>query len=104
LTALDNQPIQTSSKVLLTLAGNFTNTDFTWNPNYSVQYWGHAPLLAEGISATIQIVTDKSAVTVYTLDATGARKSTVPSQLQNHQLSFGVDGKQKTVWYEICAS
>jgi hypothetical protein len=101
LTALDNQPIQTSSKVLLTLAGNFTNTDFTWNPNYSVQYWGHAPLLAEGVSATIQIATDKSAVTVYALDATGARKNVVPSQLQNHQLSFSVNRKQQTVWYEI---
>jgi hypothetical protein len=104
LTSLDNQPIQQSSKVLLTLDGNFANTDFTWNPDHSVQYWGHTPLLAEGIPATIQITTDKTAVTVYALDATGARKNVVPSQLQNHQLSFSVDSKQKTVWYEISAS
>jgi len=103
LTSLDNQPIQQSSKVLLTLDGNFANTDFTWNPDHSVQYWGHTPLLAEGIPATIQITTDKPAVTVYALDATGARKNIVPSQLQDHQLSFSVDGKQKTVWYEISA-
>ena len=101
LTSLDNLPIQQSSKVLLTLDGNFANTDFTWNPDHSVQYWGHAPLLAEGIPAAIQIMTDKPAVTVYALDATGARKNIVPSHLQNHQLSFSVDSKQKTVWYEI---
>ncbi len=101
LTAMDNQPIRTSSKVLLTLAGNFTNTDFTWNPNYSVQYWGHAPQLAEGIPASVQIATDKTAVTVYALDATGARKGIVPSQLRNSQVSFSVDRNQKTVWYEI---
>jgi hypothetical protein len=101
LTALDNQPIQQSSKVLLTLAGNFTNTDFTWNSDHSVQYWGHAPMLAEGIPATVQIATDKPAVAVYALDATGKRKNSVPSHLENHQVIFTVDSGQKTIWYEI---
>src|SRR5690606_998527 len=101
LTALDNQPIDRSAKVLLTLAGMFTNTDFAWNDDKSVRYWGQPPMLAEAVAANVTIARNKPNATVYALDATGKRMHIIPSRLENGQLTFSVSNNTKTIWYEI---
>lgn len=106
LSSLDGLPIETSSRVLLTLAGSFENTGMQWNAerNSVSTNWGSAPVLAEAIPSQIRVKTTRRDAKVYALDATGARLESVSANWQSGELSFRVTENAKTVWYEIAGA
>ena len=63
---------------------------------------GKAPALCEGIPATITLPgVSGDAVSVYALDASGARAKEVPVADKNGAASFKIGSKYRTIWYEV---
>ena len=102
LTAMDQQPLAQSHKMLLTLAGKVENQDMGWNADRTSvgDKWGHGPTVAEGIPATVTLKT-RDARHVWALDGTGKRVGDVPAAFANGALTFTVGPQFKTLWYEI---
>jgi len=64
--------------------------------------WGHGPILAEGIPATVVLKTDGTpGRQVWALNAAGKRTMEVPAISANGSLTFTVGPQFKTLWYEI---
>ena len=104
LTAMDQKPLSLSRHNLLTLVGRVENTGMVWNADRTSvgDQWGHGPILAEGIPATVVLKTDgKPGRQVWALDATGKRTMEVPAISANGSLTFTVGPQFKTLWYEI---
>jgi hypothetical protein len=103
LTSLDELPIATSTRVLLTIAGSFENSGMQWNEaRDSVgAKWGSAPVLAEAVPAQVRLKTTRQNAKVWALDGTGAHLQTIPAVWENGELRFAVTENAKTVWYEI---
>jgi hypothetical protein len=106
LTALDAKPIDHSFKLLLTAVSDVENTGMQWNADRTSvgDHWGGAPTLATGISAAVTINTLVTSATVYALDGTGKRQGVVPSRLNASVLTFQIEPKYKTIWYEVEAA
>jgi hypothetical protein len=106
LTAMDNKPVQSSRRLLLTALDNVENQGMTWNAERTSvsDQWGTGPAMAAGIAASVTMRTDARSATVYALDATGARGKQVPSSLTNGILAFRISPQQRTLWYEIVAA
>ncbi len=111
LTPLDRKPIAQSRHLLLTLVGKVENQDAHWNATRTSvgNQWGHAPVLAEGIPASVH-VTGQSGLRMYALDATGKRIMEVSNAstiivnggpVMGSPDNFNVGPQYKTVWYEI---
>ncbi len=102
LTAMDRKPINTSRRLLLTLAGKVENQDMGWNAaRTSVgDRWGHGPTVAEGIPATVALNTDGPRA-VWALGGTGAHRERVPAAYAHGTLTFSVGPQFKTLWYGI---
>lgn len=105
LSSLDGAPLTASKRVLLTATGRAENIGMGWNAaRDSVgKEWGIGPTRVEGMTAEIQLLTDRSDLKVYALDVTGARTGIVASTLQNGKLQFAIAPHWETVWYEIVA-
>jgi hypothetical protein len=106
LTALDNKPIDHSYSILLTAASGVGNAGMRWNAERTSvgDKWGAGPPVADGVAASVSIHTLVTSATVYALDGTGKRMGTVPSRLFGSELTFQIDPKYKTLWYEIEAA
>ena len=94
--------LRSFDRALLTLVGRVENQGMGWNEERTSvgNQWGHGPVMAEGIPATVQLEVDHPCV-VYALDPTGARNHVVTSTWANGTLSFAVDSSHRTLWYEI---
>ena len=104
LTAMDQKPLNQSRHVLLTLVGKVENTGMVWNADRTSisDQWGHGPILAEGIPATVVLKTDGTpGRQVWALDATGKRSMAVSVTAAKGSLNFTVGPQFKTLWYEI---
>ena len=106
LTAMDAKTIDHSFSLLLTAVSQVENTGMHWNKerNSVEDKWGTGPTLATGVSAAVSIHTLVTAATVYALDGTGKRLGIVPSRLYESELTFQIEPKHSTIWYEIEAS
>jgi hypothetical protein len=102
LVSLDNQPIKTSNRLLLTAAGRSENVGMAWNAQRTSvsDQWGSAPVHIEGLAGEIRIART-TARKVYALDANGKRTAEVPARLVDDQLVFKINPSLKAVWYEI---
>jgi len=103
LISMDNKPVNTSGKLLLTAGGFVESQGMGWNADHTSvgDQWGHGPVMAEGLEATITLKTNAHHVTVYALDTTGKEKMEVPSKLTNGDLTFAIGPKYATIWYAI---
>ena len=104
LTAMDQKPLTQSRHILLTLVGKVENTGMVWNADRTTvtDQWGHGPILAEGIPATVVLKTDGTpGRQVWALNATGKRNVEVPAISANGSLTFTAGPQFKTLWYEI---
>lgn len=104
LTAMDNQPLAQSKRMLLTLAGKVENQGMVWNAGRTSvgNQWGHGPSVAEGIPATVTFTSPIAQV--YALDGTGKRAGAVKigngiGGLVTSQVTVGP--QYNTLWYEI---
>lgn len=62
---------------------------------------GHAPMLVEGIPATLTLPSDPARTTCYILDPHGARKQQVPVETSGSGSRIAIGPEYQTVWYEI---
>lgn len=106
LTAMDTKPIDHSFSLLLTAVSQVENTGMRWNTDHTSvgDNWGTGPTVATGVTASISIHTLVTAATVYALDGTGKRLGVVPSRLFGSELTFQIEPKYSTIWYEVEAS
>ncbi len=103
LTAMDQKPIPQSRRLLLTLVGKVENQGMGWNADRASvgDQWGHGPVMAEGVPATVSLKTDGGARHVWALDSTGKRATEVPATYAKGVLTFTVGPQFKTLWYEV---
>ncbi len=102
LTAMDQEPMAQSQKLLLTMVGKVENQDMGWNADRTSvgDQWGHGPTVAEGIPATVTLKTHGPR-SVWALDGTGKHTQHVPSTYMNGTLTFTVGPQYQTLWYAI---
>lgn len=106
LSARDNLPLERSQSILISSLNRAENEGMIWNaPRTSVATnWGKGPIQLETPSATLRLQTAAKSATVWKLDARGARRGALPSQLQNGELTFQISPNDATPWYEIAAT
>jgi hypothetical protein len=102
VTALDGQPLEQSSRILVAAAGRVVNTDWKWDPEKKTLggEWGKAPTMAEGIPALLTF-RNLEPITVKALDPAGNPVSDVPVIKNGGEQSFGIGAQYKTLWYII---
>ncbi|MDO5308572.1 MAG: carbohydrate binding domain-containing protein [Planctomycetia bacterium] len=101
----------TPGRYLLTITGHMYNTDAKFvnvgekDVTTAAHFGGsngHAPLLCEGVDATVSLKTLKASnVECYALDPRGERKSSVALTQENDGVRIHVDATMQTIWYEI---
>ncbi len=95
VTALDNQPLNLSSKILITACGRCENTDMTFRADRRTvgRDWGLGPVRIETVTGILKVPvgTGKG----YALHPDGTIAGEVP--LENGILRL--EGKYKTMWY-----
>ncbi|MEO6907028.1 MAG: carbohydrate binding domain-containing protein, partial [Abditibacteriaceae bacterium] len=105
LSSIDGKDVAESKRLLVTALGDAQNIGTRWNANRdSISDWGKGPTYLRGISAQIRLLNDNPKLIVWSLDATGARRSQVPSTYQNGALSFTISPQWQSAWYEISAA
>ena len=101
----------TPGRYLLTATGHMKNTDAVFKEVGEKDVTtaghfggsnGHAPVLCEGVPATVTLKGLRSVVTtVYALDSTGARGPKLETTQVDDGVAFAIGPKWKTLWYEI---
>jgi hypothetical protein len=107
LVPLDNLPINSSQKLLLTAAGRVANTNMNPAPprtlaEYTFQSWGTGPVILQPIQAQITLSLPSSVYTirVYRLDERGNPTTEIPVQKSGSNFTFNI-GSHNTLWYGI---
>jgi hypothetical protein len=103
-------------KYLLSAHGLVQNSGMTWRhypsglpagfpPPAEVQLnlsdWGTGPVQVEGVSCEVTLPFAASQVEVFSLNNTGARKSSVPVTNTSGSAKFEISAVYQTLWYEI---
>ena len=103
LVALDGQPLEQSSKLLLVISGAVVNQEMGWNDDFTTvgNKWGHGPTIAEALTAKIGITSKVNGLQVQRLNELGQPDGKVASSVDGGALTFTVDPSQKTLWYAI---
>jgi hypothetical protein len=104
LTSLDDQPIDRSSRLLLTATARLANTGFTWqNDRQTVKEWGHGPVLVEPVTGNITLrnLGRAHGLRVRPLAANGTLlPGTIEPRTDGSAWSFTV-GEPTALWYRI---
>jgi hypothetical protein len=103
--ATDNQPIERSSRVLVTVCGQVQNTDMRFNATRTSvgRDWGRGPTLLQKIPATISLKS-ATARAVWALDGCGRRVARVAMQRDADVIRFGLASAEPSLWYELSSS
>lgn len=104
LSALEEQPIAASRRLLLTAVGNTVNTGMTvFSPGGRIRDAGTLPVLVEPVvgNVSIKLAGDVTKLQVWALDPSGQRTSRVPVRRKATKVSFRPAGKYKAQHYEI---
>lgn len=104
LVALDGKPVGRSSRLLLTVVGKVENQGMEWNEarNSVADRWGRGPTRAEKIPVDVRVAAS-SGLSVYELDARGARARKLDATYHDGRVSFSIDGDQASLFYELGA-
>lgn len=100
--SLDNQPLATATRVLVTVVARAENQAMQWNQAHNSvgTNWGHGPTIAERVPATIGLAS-KNPRQVFALKPDGTRAQAIKTTYANGLLSFTVSPEHKTLHYEI---
>ncbi len=103
VTALDDQPIATSKRLLVTALGNAINSGMTLTSNRSGFITvGSSPILVEPIVGRVTIANQAAgAAHCYPLEASGMRKKEIPLPQQAGTLTLELAATNQTMHYEI---
>ncbi|MGC4095411.1 MAG: hypothetical protein QM756_47300 [Polyangiaceae bacterium] len=104
VTALDDAPIASARRLLVTAVGNAVNSEMTLSPSRnSLANVGHAPVLVEPIVGTVTLtkLTGPLNATAYALGASGEHLAEVPLVRTPDGLALALSAASKTLHYEI---
>lgn len=104
--ALDERPLGTSKRTLITLAARAENQGATWNEvRTSVgDIWGKGgPTIAERVPATVRLKTDGPR-RVFALSPDGTHADQVSTRVENGWLEFSTREGPATLHYEVVAA
>ena len=102
--ALDDQPLATSTRVLITLVARAENQGTQWNAAHNSvgANWGHGPTIVERVPATLSLATSGSR-RVFALAPDGTRAREVKATYADAHLTFTVSPADQTLHYELLA-
>ena len=99
VSSLDNEPISTSKKCLITAIARAENTGQAWNQDRTkLLDRGKAPVLAEPVAANVTLK-QKRGVKFYVLDAAGAVGQEIPTRDAEGGLFLTISPAYKTCFY-----
>ena len=105
ISAIDNEPLTNSSKILLNTSARIDNTGVKYSPSHtSVIYGGSSPILIEPVYAVCRLALSRfKSVKVYTLDANNYKKEEYKnfSTPDKNTLIITTDENSKTLGYYI---
>ncbi|MBU0687716.1 MAG: beta-galactosidase [Candidatus Margulisbacteria bacterium] len=102
ITSLDNQPLSTAKKMLVTATAKVENTGEIFNAaKTQLKEVGRAPILVEGVNAKILLKRKVSSATVYALNIAGQRIKQVPVTRKSNGVEFSISGTNKALFYEV---
>jgi hypothetical protein len=99
--SIDGKPLWKSKRILITAVGNSANTDEKVEHG-KLFSMGKAPVKTEPFTAEVTYRSDSRNVKVYVLEShTGKRIKELPVKVSNKGITFTLDGKNPTIYYEI---
>ena len=106
LTAIDGVDLHSPGRILLAATGDVQNSgaelqELGDNRVTLSNRWGDAPVLCEGIEATIALPVDVKKVRFFALDESGNRKESIPVRSRAGKTVLEIGPEHKTIWYEI---
>ena len=100
LSSLTDDPISKSDNLLLSAIGRSRNTDSQFDGEKLVDY-GHAPIVAEAIRATITVETERTDLCIWGINAEGAYVGRVPATFENGKMTFTIGNQYPCLYYLI---
>jgi Carbohydrate binding domain (family 11) len=104
VSALDDQPLAASKRILVSALGNAVNSGMTLGPSRNrLENAGSSPVLVEPIVGRLSLrgLSAKGSVKVYALGPNGERDHAVTATETVGGLSFGLSTEHRTMHYEI---
>jgi hypothetical protein len=106
LTAIDGADLRSPGRILLAATGDVQNTGAKIEELGESRItlgnrWGDAPVLCEGIEASIALPVDMEKVRLFALDMSGDRKTSIPVRSRAGKTILEIGPEHKTLWYEI---
>ena len=102
ISSLTDDPINSSSNMLLTAVGRAENTNFKTNEARDhVLDIGHGPILVEVIEATVKIKTGKKNLRAMSINPQGSVTGFMPSEYKDGVFSFTIGEKFESMYYLI---
>ena len=102
LSSLTDEPLNSSSNILLTTVGRADNTNSKYNEDHTVQLQvGQGPIQVEVIEAKIEIETSRNNLRVMAINPQGFITGYIPSKYENGIFSFEVGKEYQSMYYLI---
>ncbi|MBQ7565527.1 MAG: hypothetical protein IJT18_00250 [Oscillospiraceae bacterium] len=102
LSSLNDTPICKSGNMLLTAVGRTRNTDMQFDGERLVDY-GHGPIEAEAVCATITLETERTDLRVWGINAEGYYCGRVPAKFEDGKMIFTLGDQFPCVYYLVNA-
>lgn len=102
ISTLTNEPITSSTNMLLTAVGRAENTNMKYNDERTqILDVGHGPVLVEIIEAVIEIQTNKKNLRVISVNPQGLTTGYIPSSYENGIFKFEIGKEFQSMYYLI---
>ncbi len=102
LSSLTDDPIASSTNLLLTTVGRADNTGAKYNEDHTRRLeLGHAPVIVEVIEAAIELATTQEHLQVWAIDPEGHLTGRVPAAREDGVLKFDVGETFPSMYYLI---
>jgi hypothetical protein len=102
ISTLTDEPIKSSTNMLLTAVGRADNTNSLYNENHTQQLdVGHGPIQVEIIEAAIGIETDKKNLRIMAISPQGVITGYIPSEYKDGIFRFEIGKEFQSMYYLI---
>jgi len=102
ISTLTDDPIKSSTNMLLTAIGRAENTNTRYNKEHTqLLNVGHGPIQVEIIEATIEIETEKRNLRVMAINPQGFIIGYIPSEYKDGVFSFEIGKEYQSMYYLI---
>ncbi|MBE0656023.1 MAG: hypothetical protein IH594_19645 [Bacteroidales bacterium] len=102
ISTLTDEPIKSSTNMLLTTIGRADNTNSRYNDDHTKQLdIGHGPILIEIIEAAFEIETDKKNLQVVSINPQGLTIGEIPSEYKDGIFRFETGKVHQSMYYLI---